>query len=414
MQDNWRDTKYSITINSRGQRFLGGDITANTSSAIIFIDGSLSVSAYEIQYPSVSINATSAASASGTRIKFVSSSINIDGAVITVGTNIPIPRSSINIETSVSIDATKVMYASASLSGEVTSDFPFIRKVWYASASVTSDSYCHAFVGEKAVVDLTINGYVLTLAQEILFPLVQISASASVNVSALEILYTSSSTSSESSVNVSAIEILHAVVTTSSESQVDTSSYKIAYASTSITGMSVTLTMGTEIQIARISILAVATSLVAQTIKFSAIGGEDTQSIRTLMYIDNKPITEHNRSLDAAINQPMYENNNWAGARRRYYKSSSGRKTFSISWSMLPNSRQKAVDLKFARDFISEVGSDPDVHTFKIINLDSSNTTPYTKNEYNVIVKDYSESLIRRDLGDESYWWNCNLTLEEV
>ena len=86
------------------------------------------------------------------------------------------------------------------------------------------------------------------------------------------------------------------------------------------TGTTVTVTIGYEIQLAKISILSVATSLVAQTIKFSNGLVEDTESIRTMLLLNNKPLTEHNRSIDSTIIQSLYENTNWSSRRSRYYK----------------------------------------------------------------------------------------------
>jgi hypothetical protein len=48
------------------------------------------------------------------------------------------------------------------------------------------------------------------------------------------------------------------------------------------------------------------------------------------------------------------------------------------------------------------------------LNIDSDGTTPYSEEEYNVIVKNYSETLRRRDLVGSEYWWDCSLELEEV
>ena len=72
------------------------------------------------------------------------------------------------------------------------------------------------------------------------------------------------------------------------------------------------------------------------------------------------------------------------------------------------------MDLKFGRDKIREIASDPDVHILKFLEMDSDGTTPYTETEYNVIVKNYNETLIRREVGTGMYLWDCTLDLEEV
>jgi len=134
------------------------------------------------------------------------------------------------------------------------------------------------------------------------------------------------------------------------------------------------------------------------------------------MLIDDKPITNHNRKFESALEPIFVENKNWTNSRSRYYKSSarSGRKTFSLSWSWLPNSPEFTVDGKKGRDYIKEIASDPSHHVLKIVNLDESEATPPTETSYNVLVKDYNETLTRRDISNDVYFWDCSMTLEEV
>jgi hypothetical protein len=154
----------------------------------------------------------------------------------------------------------------------------------------------------------------------------------------------------------------------------------------------------------------------AKAIKFAVNGIVDSSIIRTFMLIDDKPITNHNRKFESALEPIFVENKNWANSRGRYYKSSarSGRKTFSLSWSWLPNSPEFTVDGKKGRDYIKEIASDPSHHVLKIVNLDESGVTPPTETSYNVLVKDYNETLTRRDLSNDVYFWDCSMTLEEV
>jgi hypothetical protein len=46
--------------------------------------------------------------------------------------------------------------------------------------------------------------------------------------------------------------------------------------------------------------------------------------------------------------------------------------------------------------------------------MDESGTTPYSETSYNVLVKDYNETLIRRDIPNEVYLWDCSMSFEEV
>lgn len=173
--------------------------------------------------------------------------------------------------------------------------------------------------------------------------------------------------------------------------------------------------LGSEILQASISFSVLSKILINPPIRFSP-NHIDTSSIRTLLMIDDKPITNQNRNLD--INrQPIYiETTNWNNTSRRRYKrqSNSDRATFSLSWSFIPNFREHTVDQRMARDYLTSIAEDPDVHTLKIINQDQNGLTPYTETTYNVFVRSYSESLRRRDLQSGVYYFDCSLTLEEA
>lgn len=142
----------------------------------------------------------------------------------------------------------------------------------------------------------------------------------------------------------------------------------------------------------------------------------DYSSIKTLLILDGKPLSNHNRNFDVSLSPSFVENKNWNNKKNRYYKlaSVSGRKTFNLSWSFLPNFMEKTVDSRHGRDFLAKISEDPDVHVLKIINNDEDGLTPYTETTYNVFIRSYSESLLRRDLIDDVYYFDCNLTLEEA
>ena len=57
---------------------------------------------------------------------------------------------------------------------------------------------------------------------------------------------------------------------------------------------------------------------------------------------------------------------------------------------------------------------DADTHTLTIINQDENGLTPYTEETVSVFVSAFSENLIRRDLVDNVYYFDCSMTLEEV
>jgi hypothetical protein len=282
-----------------------------------------------------------------------------------------------------------------------------------------------------------------------------VAISSSVVTFAQKDSFASSSVSSAVSVDISAIEILNSLITSHATTTVTVSVSKIAKATSSITNSVTTLALANRITEDRANLsIAVSTNAIAikqapassillinsmmsaspsgialgevlisiinrtrvnQPIRFSP-SFIDGSSIRTLLILDNKPLTNHNRDLDVQLAPSFIENFNWSNRKSRYYKTadSSGRKVFNITWKFLPNYMEKTVDNRHGRDFISSVSEDPDVHVLKVINQDQNGLTPYTETSYNVFVRSYSETLLRRDLSDGVYYFDCNLTLEEA
>jgi hypothetical protein len=156
-------------------------------------------------------------------------------------------------------------------------------------------------------------------------------------------------------------------------------------------------------------------SIVKPPIRLSPSYIDDT-SIRTLFTLDNKPLTNHNRVFESSLSQLFIENRNWNNRSNRYYKraTSSGRRTFNLSWSMLPNSMEDTVDLRHGRDFLNSIAEDPDAHVLKVLNQDENGLTAYTETSYTVFVRSYSETLVRRYINEGVYLYDCSLTLEEV
>lgn len=290
-----------------------------------------------------------------------------------------------------------------------------------------------------------------------------VSASASLsgflltNPSGIKIASASSSLSASLTKTVTTLELLNVLIHVHSNLNFEPTTSKIAYASSSLSGSlssqavmykttsasshihnnlnltsqaymiqfannspgfesSLNLTaLGLEILLASSSISILSKFLINPPIRFSP-DFIDTSSIRTFLILDGKPLTNHNRALDVSRSPVYIQNTNWNNRNTRYYKraSNSDRATFSISWSFLPNQREKTVDNRMARNYISSIAEDPDVHELKIINQNENDLTPYTESTYNVFVRSYSESLIRRDLQDGVYYFDCNIVLEEA
>ena len=158
------------------------------------------------------------------------------------------------------------------------------------------------------------------------------------------------------------------------------------------------------------------TNVSAKFVKFSSVTGVDSSSIRTLLLLDGKPLTNQNRTLNISSLPVFIENRNWAGNSSRYYKNqtSADKKSFNINWRFIPNFREKTVDERHSRDYLRKLSLDPDVHELRIVNQDSDGITPYTETVYNVFIKDFSENLIRRDIVDNVYYFDCSISLEEA
>ena len=253
-------------------------------------------------------------------------------------------------------------------------------------------------------------------AKEIAKAATSISSTTSVSVSAIEILKVASTVSGNLSTTVAGQSIKKAATSINASLTSSGVATEIVKAAVSINGMLTTVSVGKEINFATASISTLTPSLFVNLIRFRANGSIDTSNYQTLFVIDGSPLTNQGRTFSSDLSQVIVENKNWNNEKSRHYKrsGSAGRKTFTLAWTFLPNSRQDTIDRRHARDFLKGIANDPDVHTLKMINDDSNNTTPYTETQYQVFIRDYSETLLRRDLINGVYYWDCNMTLEEV
>jgi hypothetical protein len=211
-----------------------------------------------------------------------------------------------------------------------------------------------------------------------------------------------------SSLTMTGTRIAKALITSAIVSTAQAAGIRAAKASSVINITHVVNFTSKEILLAGISIAIRSQSNINTPIRFSP-SFVDYSSIRTFLILDDKPLTNHNRELDVSITPSFIENRNW-----NKRASESGRKTFSLSWKFLPNFMTQTVDTRHGRDYIASISEDPSVHVLKVINQDQNGLTPYTETSYNVFVRSYSETLLRRDLSNGVYYFDCNLTLEEA
>jgi hypothetical protein len=298
----------------------------------------------------------------------------------------------------VSVTASVITIALVSSSSVIQSSSTIAgSKIAYASASV----------------DITTS--VTALPQEVLNSLIHSDTVTTVTASAMKVAQASSVIAINLSTSFTAIKITKGHTDIAVTSSLQSIATRSAKATSVINITSNANLVAGEIVFGLALIRLVSRANINPPVRFSP-SFIDYSSIRTFLVLDDKPLTNHNREFDVSIAPSFIENKNWHNKKNRYYKraSESGRKTFSLSWRFLPNFMEKTVDTRHGRDYIASVSEDPDVHVLKVINQDQNGLTPYTETSYNVFVRSYSETLIRRDLADGVYYFDCNLTLEEA
>jgi hypothetical protein len=154
--------------------------------------------------------------------------------------------------------------------------------------------------------------------------------------------------------------------------------------------------------------------LISSVDVFTPGGGEDTSDIKPFFMLDSVPLTEHNRKTNVNVQPLNINSSNWIGKKSVYYKKKPSKRLFNIQWTFVPGKRENTVDFNAGRDYIYSKSTDPRNHVLEIRNLDTNGLTPYTTEVYNVLVSEYTEVLVRRDLVGDDYYWNCSLSLEEV
>lgn len=322
-------------------------------------------------------------------------------------------------DVSVTVNAIRLLDISANSSADTTATVAATRMV-LASANISDLLSATATVGtnirEGALIVISATSSLTASSTKIAYASSAINCTTSITALAVKTALAASVVNSEASIVTSIVKTAFGATNVILSSNLSAIPRKIVFASTALSS-NVSLSVAGKLILVTIKIaIQNMGSISAKAIKFAVNGIVDSSIIRTFMLIDDKPITNHNRKFESALEPIFVENKNWANSRGRYYKSSarSGRKTFSLSWSWLPNSPEFTVDGKKGRDYIKEIASDPSHHVLKIVNLDESGVTPPTETSYNVLVKDYNETLTRRDLSNDVYFWDCSMTLEEV
>jgi len=336
----------------------------------------------------------------------ISASLSASLTLTAQATEILHAQSDVSGASELSVNATKIAYASVSIQNILSTSLTAVFERQDVSASISAnlsisvDMEKIAFGQLDDVIGASGASLEVSMLKE---AYAQSNISGHVDVADLQMIKTAKADSALSgALSVTAISQKIAHISSSMSAHVDLS----------VLGKMILLTIRTS--------LLNNLTVTPRIIKYRpSVGGAeilDTQQIRTLLSIDDKVITNHNRIIESSI-EPIYiENTNVKNTRSRYYKSTTraSRNVFVLSWQYLPNSKEQTVDNRWARDYIASIAEDPDYHVLKITNMDSSGVTPDTQTSYNVLVTNYNETLVRRDISSNTYYWDCSITLSEV
>lgn len=281
------------------------------------------------------------------------------------------------------------------------------------SADVTA--IARKVIGAGALLDAT--AITLSASTKGMTSLAYLEGSATASSGSLKVSLASSSLSSQVDTSFAAIRIKFGSSSQSVESSVSVSGKNIRISQSSLSQL-LTITIS-DFGIIRVlntaPLSSSVTLLIADLLRFTPTS-RTPGSIVSLLLLDGQPLTGQNRKYSNS-NKPIYvEKKNWNATKSRYYKnqSKSGRMSFKLSWDWLPSEREDTVDKRFARNFIKDKSIDPDVHTLTVLSYGVDPEDILQETQYNVFITGYDESLIRRDLQSNTYFWNCSMDLEEV
>ena len=373
------------------------------------------------------------------------SNIDISSDVVVSITKFARSASNIAGSTVVSTDIEKIALASSVQSGDVVASFDSEKIAFSVSAINDSSVNVTTSIVKTAQAVVNISGLLdveLLAVFERQDGTVAISSNVSVTVEMQKIAFgeldeTAGAAASDITINVTKIAISNSTVSgdvtlantsiikqaravsaLSVQSNAVSTIGKISFLNAALSG-TVNLTTAGRIFLATIRINVLNnTNIVVKPIRFSANVVSDNTIIRNLLLLDNKSLTNQTRTFAINATPKFIENENWQGNVSRYYKNTSASKgakrTFNLDWSFIPNEASFTVDLRESRNFLKQIAQDSDVHSLTIINQDVNGVTPYTEDDIDVFITSYSETLIRRDLSSESYYFSCNMVLEEA
>ena len=155
-----------------------------------------------------------------------------------------------------------------------------------------------------------------------------------------------------------------------------------------------------------------------------------------LMRLDNNPITEQNRKFGISEKFNSVSTVSRAdGNTNRFFPTDYNKKVFKFTWKFIANDKQGNFDFLNGRDYLKSVADADSIHT---LGLRSATSSVFDADgDYSVVVKSYSENLVRRavvtdtvdgvvsddaeigtPLNSDSkygkYFWDVTMEFEEV
>lgn len=230
------------------------------------------------------------------------------------------------------------------------------------------------------------------------------------------VLSGSLSLSIESDLNASAQITALASSSQSGSFDISVSAFAIRTASASIAGLFNITIVTPSIQLVSgpIQMSSSFSTIIADLIRFTP-STRYPGSIVTLLLLDGVPLSAQNRKFTNDMVANFVEQKNWNNSKSRYYKRSGVEKqSFKLSWEWLPSERSQTLDSREARNYIKNKAMDPDVHTLTLLSYGDNPQDIFEETNYNVFITNYTEDLMRRDLGAGTYFWKCDLDLQEL
>jgi len=126
-----------------------------------------------------------------------------------------------------------------------------------------------------------------------------------------------------------------------------------------------------------------------------------------LLVIDGQEITSHNRTFSISEMQSSVDVELITGSKRRFVKDS--KKTFSLSFSYLPDKDAVTVDTRSGRNTLLNFVNKRDLCTLEVEMEPGAGLS-----SYEVYVESYNEKAVRRDFNSQCTYYDIQMSFVEA